>query len=407
MFEPEEVKQDFLILEREVNGKPLVYLDSAATSQKPQAVIDAISEYYRKHNSNVHRGAHTLGDESTEMLEEARQAVADFIGVSDSREIIFVRNTTEAINLVAYSWGMKNLKKGDVVVISDMAHHSNMVPWQEVAKHVGAEIRYVAITDDGWLDMTDFRSKVKGAKLVAISHVSNALGTINSVEEIVRLGHKEGAVVVIDGAQAVSHMSVDVSSLKCDFYAFSGHKMLGPMGIGILWGKRELFEEMDPFMTGGGMIKEVKREGSSWTELPEKFEAGTLNVAGAWGLKAAISYLKDLGMQSVRAHDKEIVEYALGKLLEFPGVRVLGSRNSDSRSGSVSFVYNGVHAHDVATILDSFGVAVRSGHHCAMILHDRMKIPASVRVSFNVYTTKEDIDKLIKALSNVGKVFQG
>lgn len=405
MFDPKLVKKDFPIMERVVNGVKIVYLDSGATAQKPKQVLEAERIYYEQHNANVHRGAHTLGDEATHLLNVAREKVAGFIGAS-SEEVIFVRNTTEAINLVAYSWGLDNLSKGDVVLTTTLEHHSNLVPWQELARRTGAKIELVGITEEGLIDMGDYKRKLElKPKLVAFTHVSNALGTINPVKEMTKLAHKVGAVVVVDGAQAVPHMKINVVDIGCDFYAFSGHKMLGPMGIGVLYGKRELLSKMSPFMSGGGMINEVYSDHASWGELPDKFEAGTPNVAGAVGLMSAIDYLEKLEIEQVREHDKQIVEYALRALSELSQVKLLGVQNPNLRSGSVSFEYPGVHAHDVATVLDSEGVAVRAGHHCTMPLHKSMGIVASVRASFNVYTTKEDIDQLVKALEKVKKVF--
>ena len=405
MFDPKVLRRDFPILTREVKGKPLVYLDSAATSQKPREALLAEKEYYEQHNANVHRGAHTLGDEATQLLAKARQTVARFVGVREG-EVIFVRNTTEALNLVAYTWGLDNLKQGDTMVTTVMEHHSNLVPWQEVARRTGAKVEVVGVTSEGLLDLAEYQQKLTLApKLVAFGHVSNALGTINPVKKMTKMAHKAGAVVVVDGAQAVPHMGVKVNQIGCDFYAFSGHKMLGPMGIGVLVGRREILDPMSPFLTGGGMINEVTRENSTWADLPDKFEAGTPNVAGAVGLASAIDYLERLGMEEVRGHDKQIVEYALQEFYKVRNLVILGPKDANYRSGSVSFEYQGVHAHDVATILDSEGVAVRSGHHCTMPLHKSMGITASVRASFNVYTTKEDIKKLVEALQKVKTVF--
>ncbi|MEI8232603.1 MAG: cysteine desulfurase [bacterium] len=405
MFNPTVIKNDFPILKRVVNGKKLVYLDSGATSQKPSQVIYAEKEYYEQNNANVHRGAHTLGDEATRMLAESRQTVANFIGAKE-QEIIFVRNTTEAINLVSYAWGLDNLKTGDIVLTTVMEHHANLVPWQEVSRRTGAKLELVGITEDGLLDLDDYAKKLfLKPKIVCIVHVSNALGIINSVKEMTKMAHKAGALVLVDGAQAVPHMKVDIKEIGCDFYAFSGHKMLGPMGIGVLWGKKEILESMSPFLTGGGMINEVYPDHSTWAELPEKFEAGTPNVAGVVGLASAINYLEKLGMENVRAHDKQMIEYAIDQLSKVTNLAILGTSDENKRSGSVSFEYQGVHAHDVATILDSEGVAVRSGHHCTMPLHKALGITASVRASFNVYTTKEDIDALILALKKVKTVF--
>lgn len=408
MFEPEVVKKDFPILKREVNGKPIVYLDSGATSQKPKAVIEAVSHYYETSNANVHRGAHTLGDESTELLKKSRQRVAEFVG-GRAEEVVFVRNTTEAINLVAYAWGLDNLQEGDVVLSTEMEHHSNLVPWQEVARRTGAKVELVRVTKDGLLDQDDYKEKLKlKPKLVALVHVSNALGTINPVDVMSKQARRIGAKVILDGAQAVPHCAVDVDALNCDFYAFSGHKMLGPMGIGVLWGRKELLSKMSPFLSGGGMISEVNKDHSRWIDVPEKFEAGTPNVAGAVGLAAAIEYLcrvSPIGMFGVREHDYEVTQYALERLKQLKYVRVLGPDNPEIRTGSVSFVYEGVHAHDVATVLDSVGVMVRSGHHCTMVLHDKLRVSASIRASFNVYTTKEDIDRLIAGLEQVKATF--
>jgi cysteine desulfurase/selenocysteine lyase len=405
MFDPATIKLDFPILKKQVNGHPLVYLDSGATSQKPSVVLDAERSYYENHNANVHRGAHTLGDEATQLYQDSREKVVKFIGAK-SEEVIFVRNTTEAINLVAYSWGMDNLKEGDVIVTTLMEHHANLVPWQQVAKRMGAKVEVVGLTDDGLIDMDDYEKKLKmKPKLVSFVHVSNALGMINPVREMTKLAHKAGAVVLVDGAQAVPHMKVDVSEIGCDFYAFSGHKMLGPMGIGVLWGRKEILESMSPFLTGGGMINEVYVDHSTWAEGVEKFEAGTPNVAGAVGLASAIDYLENLGLENVREHDRMITEYALEKLKPLENLKILGTKNPELRSGSVSFEYTGVHAHDVATILDSEGVAVRSGHHCTMPLHNYLGVIASIRASFNVYTTKEDIDSLVTALTKVKEVF--
>lgn len=405
MFDPKIVKRDFPILGREVNGHKLVYLDSGATSQKPTQVLEAERLYYEKHNANVHRGAHTLGDEATQLLESSREKVAGFVG-GEAKEIIFVRNTTEAINLVAFAWGLDNLTKGDVVVTTMMEHHANIVPWQEISRRTGSRLEVVGLTDDGQVDMDDFAEKLKlTPKLVVFTHVSNALGTVNPVKEMTSMAHKVRALVLVDGAQAVPHMKVNVREIGCDFYAFSGHKMLAPMGIGVLWGRYSILTKMSPFLTGGGMISEVYLDHSTWAEVPEKFEAGTPNVAGAVGLMSAIDYLEKLGLANVREHDKQLTAYGLQQLGKLESIKILGTTDPEKRSGSVSFEYKGVHAHDVATILDSEGVAIRSGHHCTMPLHNYMKVTASIRASFNVYTTKEDIDKLVEALDKVRQVF--
>jgi len=405
VFDPKQVRKDFPILGRVIHDKPLVYLDSGATSQKPKVVLDAEREYYEQHNANVHRGAHTLGDEATQMYQDARSVVARFIG-GQSQEVVFVRNATEALNLVAYAWGLDSLRAGDVILTTEMEHHANLVPWQVVARRTGAKVELVKVSAQGLLDQEDYKRKLKlKPKLVAIVQVSNALGTINPVFEMTRMAHKAGAVVVVDGAQAIPHMSVNVKDLECDFYAFSGHKMLGPMGIGVLWGRGNILESMSPFLTGGGMINEVYADHSTWAQVPEKFEAGTPNVAGAVGIKAAIEYLEGLGMDNIRKHDEDIVGYALAKLGEVEQITLLGGRDASKRSGSVNFIYEGVHAHDVATILDSLGVAVRSGHHCTMVLHNALGITASIRASFNVYTIHEDIERLVVALGKVKQVF--
>ena len=402
------IKSDFPILNRKINDKPLVYLDNAATSQKPRQVIEAMVDYYEQHNANVHRGIHTLGDESTCLYSEARETVAKFIGVEDTNELVFVRNTTEGINLVAYSWGMANIKSGDVIVTTEMEHHSNLVPWQELAKRVRARVEYVAVNQEGELDLDSLEKKLElKPKLLALVHVSNFLGTINPVKKIATLAKKNGTKVLIDGAQAVPQMPVNVSELGCDFYAFSGHKMYGPMGIGGLWVKREVLEEMQPFMTGGGTISEVHTVGTVFAGLPDRFDAGTPNVAGAVGLAAAVEYLEKIGMQNVRAHEKELTAYAVKKLKSIKSIRIYGPRNLEERGGLVAFSVEGIHAHDVAQVLDDEGIAVRSGHHCTMPMHEKLGLAATVRASFGIYNTKEEVDKLIEGLGKVKKVFHG
>lgn len=406
MFDPGLVKKDFPILARKINGKKLVYLDSGATSQKPLQVLNAERSYYEGSNANVHRGAHTLGDESTQSYYEARKKVAKFIGAEKPEEVIFVRNATEGLNIAAYAYGRESVGRGEVILTTEMEHHANLVPWQEVMKDTGARLELVQVTSRGLLDQEDYKRKLKlKPKIVAMGQVSNALGTINPVKEMAKMAKKVGAVVVVDGAQAVPHMKIDVKDLGCDFYAFSGHKMLGPMGIGVLWGRKELLENMKPFLTGGGMINEVFPNYATWAELPDKFEAGTPNVAGAVGLAAAIEYLEKLGMENVRKHDKQMVMFAVKALKGVKEVKLLGTEDENLRSGSVAFEYRGVHAHDIATILDSEGVAVRSGHHCTMVLHNKLGIVASVRASFNVYTTQDDIERLVGSLEKVKKIF--
>lgn len=420
MVDVRAIRDDFPILKRTIHGKPPVYLDNAATSQKPKQVIQAMVDYYEQHNANVHRGIHTLGDESTRLYSEARRVVATFIGAKDPNELIFVRNTTEGINLVARAWGEANLTRGDVVLVTQMEHHSNIVPWQMVAKRVGVEIDYVRVNlETGELDLDDLRRKLtKNVKLVALVQVSNFLGTINPIREIVQevgrqnsrqRGGQAEIRILVDGAQAVPHLPVDVEELGVDFYAFSGHKMLGPMGIGGLWVKRELLEKMEPFLVGGGMIDEVTWEGTTFTNLPDRFDAGTPNVAGAVGLAAAVKYLQSLGMNEVRDHEMELTSYMLEGIKKLESrikVEIFGPRDVEKRGGVVSFVVDGIHAHDVAQVLDrEFGVAVRSGHHCTMPTHRALKVAATTRASFYIYNTREDIDVLIEGLEKVGKIF--
>jgi len=406
MFDPNTIKKDFPILNRTVrNGKPLVYLDSAATSQKPQEVIDAIVEYYTEHNANVHRGIHTLGDESTRMFYEARAAVAKFFG-ADTNELMLMRNTTEAINAVVYVWAEDHISTGDTIIATEMEHHSNLVPWQVFAKRKGCSIEYVRVTEFGELDMADLKKKIhKGVKLVAVSHVSNTLGVINHVAEVAKLAHAVGALVLVDGAQSAPHLPIDFHKLGCDFFAFSGHKMVGPMGIGGLLIRAEVFKQIHPFLYGGGMINEVNLDTTTFADVPDAYIAGTPDVASTVGLAAACEYLSKLGMEQVAQHDAELVSYALEQLSKIPQIHIVGPMDAKKRCGSVAFIYDGVHAHDVAQILDSEGIAVRSGHHCTMPLHAKFKWGATTRMSFNVYTTKEDINALIRALNKVKEVF--
>lgn len=394
-----DVKKDFPILKRQ-----LVYLDSGATSQKPEEVINAISDYYRNHNANVHRGVHVLAEEATELFENARKTVADFVGAKLS-EIVFVRNTTEAINLVAYSLGRKNVGKGDEVAVTVMEHHSNFVPWQQLALEVGADFKVWDMNDDGTLNLDKISEVVSSkTKILAVTQVSNVLGTINDVKEITKRAKRinPNVLVLVDGAQAVPHMKVDVADLAADFYAFSGHKMLGPMGIGVLFGKKEILENMPPFLMGGGEIREVSINKTDFREAPTKFEGGTPDVASAVGLVAAINYLKKLGMENIREHEKDLTKYCLEKLRD---KTVYGPKDVEKRAGVISFNYKNVHSHDVAQVLDSVGVCVRSGHHCAMPLHTRLGISASTRVSLYVYNDKADIDRLVEGLDKVRKVF--
>ncbi len=405
-FDVQAVRADFPILERNINGKKLVFLDSAASSQKPLQVIEAISNYYRTSHANVHRGIYRLSEEATDAYENARGRVARFINANSKNEIIFTRNTTESINLVAFSWARANVNAGDEILLTEMEHHANLVPWQLVAQEKDARLRFIPITDDGLLDLTEMDNLLtERTKLVAFTQASNVLGTLTPVREIVDLAHSVGAVTVVDGAQGVPHMPVDVQALGCDFYAFSSHKMCGPTGVGVLWGRRELLEGMPPFMAGGEMIRRVELEHSEWAEIPHKFEAGTPAIAEAIGLGAAVDYLSDLGMEAVRAHEKELTAYALERLVEVPGLTVYGPTDLEVRGGVTAFALDSAHPHDIATILDSEAVAVRAGHHCAMPLHKRLCLPASTRASFYIYNTPEEIDRLIEALYKVKHIF--
>ncbi len=401
-----KVRADFPILQREVRaGVPLVYLDSAATSQKPVQVIQAMDAYYRKHNANIHRGIHTLAEEATASYEGARQKVADFIGGVKAREVIFTRNTTESINLVAYSWGRKNLNAGDVVILTEMEHHSNLVPWQMLAQEKGLQLEFIPVTEEGLLDLDAYRKLLElSPKLVAFMHMSNVLGTINPAKEIISLAHAAGALALVDGAQSVPHFPVDVKDLDADFLAFSSHKMCGPTGLGVLYAKETLLEAMPPFLGGGDMIKRVQLRSFVANDLPHKFEAGTPSIAEGVGMGAAIDYLNSVGMEAVYAHEKQIIAYALERLEEVPGVWVFGPE-AEHKGGVASFTFEGVHPHDVSQIVDELGVAVRAGHHCAMPLHEKFDIPATARASFYLYNTEADVDQLIEGLYRVKEIF--
>ena len=401
-----EVRSQFPILQRETRkGVPLIYLDSTATSQKPVAVMEAMDNFYRRSNANIHRGVHTLAEESTAMYEEARAKIAKFINAPSERQIIYTRNTTESINLVAYSWARANLKAGDLVILTEMEHHSNLVPWQMLQAERGIELDFIPVTADGLLDLDAYRSLLsRGPKLVSFTQMSNVLGTINPAAEIIRLAHEAGAVTLVDAAQSVPHINVDVQALDADFLAFSAHKMCGPTGIGALYGKMALLESMPPFLGGGDMIKEVHLRSFRPNTLPHKFEAGTPAIAEAVGFGAAVEYLSSLGMEAIAAHEHEITEYALERLEEVPGLNVIGP-SADKKGGVASFTFDGVHPHDVAQILDQDGIAVRAGHHCAQPLHEKFGIPASTRASFYLYTTKEEVDALINGIYKVKKVF--
>lgn len=404
-YDVQTVRADFPILKRRVNGNPLVYLDNAATSQKPRQVIEALVRYYEQSNANVHRGLHTLAEEATEAYESARVKVARFIG-AEPTSLVFTRNTTESINLVAYAWGLANLKDGDRIVLSEMEHHSNIVPWQLVARLTGAQLRYVPFTPEGELDMEALESALEQApKLVAITHVSNVLGTINPVEEITQKAHAVGAKVLIDGAQAVPHKPVNVAQIGCDFYAFSGHKMLAPTGIGALYARPELLEEMPPFMGGGSMIRKVTHDYTTWADIPTKFEAGTPNIADAVAFGVAVDYLQQLGMEAIQQHEQMLTEEALLLLSAEEDIVIYGPRDARKRCGVVSFNFKHVHPHDVAQILDKRGIAIRAGHHCCQLIMRRLDVTATARASFYLYNTMEEVHAFWIALHDVRKVF--
>jgi cysteine desulfurase / selenocysteine lyase len=405
-FPIDKVRASFPALEREVNGKPVAYLDSGASAQRVLASIQAVDRYERAHHSNVHRGSHTLSAEATAAYEGARATVADHIGAADRREVIFVRNATEAINLVARAWGDANVGEGDRILLTEMEHHSNVVPWQQLAGRVGAEIDWVPVTDEGLLDMAALTELLeRGPKLLAVTHVSNVLGTENPLSEISRLAHDAGALVLADGAQAAPKLPLDVAATGVDFYAITGHKLYAPTGIGALWARFDLLREMPPFLGGGSMIRKVTKEGTTYADAPARFEAGTPAIAQAVGMASALRWLDALGMDAVVAHEREIADYTLARVAEVPGLRVFGPPRGPERLGPVSFELEGVHAHDVSEILDRHGVAVRAGHHCAQPLMDRFGIAATARASFGVYTTPEEIDRLVDGLHDARKVF--
>ncbi len=407
----ELLKKDFPILSRKIYGKPFVYLDSAATSQKPNQVINSIVDYYRRYNANIHRGIYKISEEATEAYVNSKRNVAKFINARQIEEIIYVRNTTEAINLVALTWAEQNIRKGDAILVTEMEHHSNIVPWQILSRKRGAVLEYVRLDSSrSRLDMDDFKEKLSKTrpKLVSVTQVSNVLGTINDVEEIAKLSHKYGSMVLVDGAQSAPHMRVDVSKIGCDFFAFSGHKMLGPTGIGVLYAKREILESIEPAIGGGDMIKDVKFQTSIWNDLPWKFEAGTSNIEGAVGLNAAINYLQKIGMDRVRDHEKKITKYALESLEGIKNLEIYGLPESDieERAGVISFSIAGIHPHDIATVFDREGIAIRAGHHCAIplvrsVLHE----PALARMSFYIYNDENDIDRAAKAIQKAKKTF--
>lgn len=402
----EAVRSDFPIFSRTVRGKRLIYLDSAATSQKPQCVIDAEREFYERYNANVHRGAYLIAEEATAAYESAREKVAKFINAPNKDCIVFTRGTTEAINLVAYSWGLANLREGDEILLTEMEHHSNIVPWQLIAERTGAKIKVVPITDDGLLDMDAFeRLLTERVKIVAVTHVSNVLGTINPVHEICRKAHEVGAVVLVDGAQAAPHLPVDVQAIGCDFYALSGHKMCGPTGVGALYGRKELLEAMPPFLGGGEMIRTVTFERTTFNDVPYKFEAGTPPIAQAVGLGVAVDYLTKIGIERIRAHEVELVTYALERLREIDDITIYGAAPPEQRGGVIAFNIGNIHPHDLATFLDAHGICIRAGHHCAQPLMRRLNVAATARASFYLYNTPDEIDALVEALQQAVKFF--
>ena len=405
-----QIREDFPILKRNVSGgKPLVYLDNAATTQKPLAVINAIHDYYMNYNSNIHRAVHQLAEEATLEFEKTREKVAEFINARSTEEIVFTRNATEAINLVAYSWGRANIKKEDSIVITEIEHHSNIVPWQILTAEKGAKLHYLGTDDNGYLERQeymDYLDSSKKIKLVSVSHMSNVLGTIVPVNEMIKLAHEKGIPVLVDGAQSVPHMQVDVQKMDCDFMAFSAHKMLGPTGVGILYVKKEILEKMPPFIGGGDMIKEVHKYETRYNDLPYKFEGGTPNIADVIGFAAAIDYLNNIGMDKVREHEVELTTYVLDKISGVRGVTLYGPRNVQDRGGVISFNIGDIHPHDLATIMNDHGVAIRSGHHCAQVLMERLDVAATSRASFYIYNTKEEVDIFVNALEDARRVFK-
>jgi cysteine desulfurase / selenocysteine lyase len=403
--DPAAIRGDFPILDREVRGKPLVYLDSANTSQKPRQVLDAMADYYERHNANVHRAVHTLSEEATHLFEQARGKVARFVGAAE-RATVFTKNASEAINLVAYAWGLRNLREGDEILVTEMEHHSNLVPWQLVAAMTGARVRAVPVTGDYLLDLDALDNLLGGrTRMVAVSAMSNMLGTLNPVSAVAERAHAAGALVLADAAQAVPHAGARLDELGVDFLAFTGHKMLGPMGVGVLAAREEVLQGMEPFLGGGEMIRDVTIEGSTWNDIPWRFEAGTPNVAEAVGLGAAVDYLRALGMDRVRAAEADLTAYALKRLGEVQGLRVYGPAEVEHRGGVVSFTLGSIHPHDVAQVLDEEGIAVRAGHHCTMPLHRRLGVQATTRASFSVYSTADEVDALVAGLEKAARFF--
>jgi len=401
------LRNDFPIFKKKINGKELVYLDNASTTQKPYSVIDSITDFYTNYNSNIHRAVYQLAEEATELYEQSRKKIANFINACPE-EIVFTRNTTESINLIAHSWARSNLKKDDGIVITELEHHSNIVPWQILCQEIGTRLEYVGIDENGFLDLEQMIELIssKKVKLVSLSHMSNVLGTIAPIERIIKIAHEHGIPVIVDGAQSVPHMPVNVKNMDCDFLVFSAHKMLGPTGVGVLYAKKEFLERMRPFMGGGDMIKEVFKFHTNYNEVPYKFEAGTPNIADVVGFGAAIDYLEKIGMENIRRHEISLTEYALDSILSLKYVTVYGPRDPKYRGGVISFNIADIHPHDLATIMNDHGIAIRSGHHCAQVLMQRLDVPATSRASFYIYNTKEEIDKFVNAIKEAGRIFK-
>jgi len=401
------LRNDFPIFKKKINGKELVYLDNASTTQKPYSVIDSITDFYTNYNSNIHRAVYQLAEEATELYEQSREKIANFINVRPE-EIVFTRNTTESINLIAHSWARSNLKKDDGIALTEIEHHSNIVPWQILSQEIGTRLEYVGIDENGFLDLEHMIELIssKKVKLVSLSHMSNVLGTIVPIERIIKIAHEHGIPVIVDGAQSVPHMPVNVKNMDCDFLVFSAHKMLGPTGVGVLYAKKELLENMRPFMGGGDMIKEVFKFHTNYNEVPYKFEAGTPNIADVVGFGAAIDYLEKIGMENIRRHEISLTEYALESMLSLKYVTVYGPRDPKYRGGVISFNIADIHPHDLATIMNDHGIAIRSGHHCAQVLMQRLDVPATSRASFYIYNTKEEIDKFVNAIKEAGRIFK-
>ena len=403
-FDVEKVRKDFPILHQMINGKPLIYLDNAATSQKPKNVIDAVETYYREYNSNIHRGVHTLSENATEIYESSRLKIKNFINANSTKEIVFVRGATEAINLVAQSLGRDSLNENDEIIITELEHHSNIVPWQLLSQQTGAKLKFIPINNKGELIEEEYKKLLnKKTRIVAVGHISNALGTINPIETIITMAHEYDAKVLIDGAQAAPHTLIDVKKLDCDFYVFSGHKLFGPTGVGVLYGKKDLLEKMPPYQGGGDMIKMVSMKETQYNDLPYKFEAGTPNIAGVIGLGAAIDYVNKIGLENISQYENELLDYANQQASEITGLKFIGTARQ--KASILSFTLDGIHPHDVGTILNSEGIAIRTGHHCAMPVMEYFKIPATSRASFTFYNTHEEIDALIKAIEKCKKVF--